>query len=182
MLPVTWLEVVSPTRSRRSSHFRSRTRRNRSLAMAGIERLEDRSLLVAALVVPLDPTLDQIGFQPVVVQAFDDPNTPEQEAWVAFGIFDTGASVVTLSANDSFFFQPPFPIKIPNGAVADGIGGTLTGDVSQPVSVLVDGFDAASLEFEEIIPGVLFPNFTFDLNGAITTPGCRCLSARCPTA
>jgi len=169
MLPVTWLEVVSHTRSRRS--FRSGKRRSLPLAVATIERLEERSLLTTAVVVPLDPTLDQIGFQPVVVQAFDDPSTPEQEAWVAFGIFDTGASVVTLSVNDSFFFEPSFPIKVPGGAVAEGIGGILTGDVSQPVSVLLDGLDAATLEFEEIIPGVLFPNFTFDLASAINTPG-----------
>src|SRR5688572_30410720 len=141
---VRWLETA-PSRTRTVAAVRRRQQGNRWPAAAAIERLEDRALLVTAAVVPLDATLDQIGFQPAVVQAFDDPSTPEQENWIAFGIFDTGASVVTLGVNDHFFFEPPFPIRVPGGAVAEGIGGVLIGDVSQPVTVIVDGLSAASL-------------------------------------
>ncbi|MGC1272241.1 MAG: aspartyl protease family protein [Planctomycetaceae bacterium] len=173
-----------PHRTPSRPRLAGRSRKPRALwpATAGIERLEDRTLLVTTAVVPLDPALDQIGFQPAIVQAFDDPSTPEQENWIAFGIFDTGASVVTLSVNDGFFFEPPFPIKVPGGAVAEGIGGTLTGDVSQPVTVLIDGMDAASLEFEEILPGVLFPNFTFTLDGVIGVPGVQVFVGTLPDA
>lgn len=135
-----------------------------------VETLEDRTLLSGHTIeITLDPVLDQFGFQPVTVQALDDANTAEVENWVGFSIFDTGASVVTLSAlENELFFTPMVPIKVPGGAVAQGIGGLLTGDVSHPLTTTVDGLNATSLTFDADGFPIFEINFTPQ---SISVPG-----------
>jgi hypothetical protein len=92
-------------------------------------------------------------------------------AFVDFSIFDTGASVVTFSADFQAlaeFLGDPIPIKVPGGATAEGIGGWIQGDVSQPGTILAGGMNAMSLTFDK--DG--FPEFKIDLGttGA-ATPG-----------
>ncbi|MCU0981962.1 MAG: hypothetical protein MUF25_22645, partial [Pirellulaceae bacterium] len=97
-----------------------------------VEQLEDRRLLAGTTIdITLDRWLDQFGYQPEVSQAYED--------MVSLGsIFDTGASIVSFSATDQFLLDPfggggnGIPVKVPGGAQAEGIGGILTGDVSQP--------------------------------------------------
>src|ERR1700693_1338048 len=115
------------------SLLRSRRRR------LWLELLEER-LVLSDIVVPLDPTLDQFGDQILTVQGFDDPGR------TTFGIFDTGSSAVTFSSDDQDNFDATvgaIPIKVPGGAVAEGIGGSITGDVSQPGRILAAGLNAA---------------------------------------
>ncbi len=88
-----------------------------------------------------------------------------------FGIFDTGASVVTFSADFQYlaeFLGDPIPIKNPGGALAEGIGGWIQGDVSQPGTILVDGMNAMSLTFDE--SGFPVFEITLGTTGA-ATPG-----------
>src|SRR5262249_50756109 len=111
-----------------------------------VELLESRLTPSGDLTVALDPVIDQFGDQVLTLQAFDDP------ARTAFSIFDTGASAVTFSADDQeafSFFGTPIPIKVPGGAAAEGIGGAITGDVSQPGTILADGLHAAQLQFDQ---------------------------------
>ena len=138
-----------------------------------LEVLEPRCLLSSPgdVTIPLDPTLDQFGDQIVTIQTYTqgalDPNS---EAVGTFGIFDTGASAVTFSPDDATlfgFFNQPIPIRNPGGAVAGGIGGEITGDVSQPGTIVVDGMHASTLSFTP--DG--FPNFGFDFKTAASTPG-----------
>jgi hypothetical protein len=126
-----------------------------------VEQLEDRRLLAGNTIdITLDRWLDQFGYQPEVSQAYED--------MVSLGsIFDTGASIVSFSATDQFLLDPfggggnGIPVKVSGGAQAEGIGGILTGDVSQPGTVLVDGIhvnvwsgdifsDAGGLYFDQI--------------------------------
>ncbi len=112
------------------------------------ERLEARMVLSGggSLTVPLDPAFDQFGDQVLTIQAYGDGSH------AAFGIFDTGASAVTFSADDQAVFQGDgagIPIKVFGGASADGIGGGVTGDVSSPGMILADGMHAASLSFDD---------------------------------
>ena len=116
-------------------------RRPRRFHRFGWEQLESRWLLAGGDVdLTLDVWLDQFGYQPEISQAYEDK--------VSFGsIFDTGASLVSFSATDQYLFESydtggggGIPIKVPGGAQAEGIGGMLIGDVSQPGTVLVDGF------------------------------------------
>ena len=125
-------------------------RRRRARAL---EVLEPRCLLSSPgdVTIPLDPTLDQFGDQIVTIQTYTqgalDPNS---EAVGTFGIFDTGASAVTFSPDDATlfgFFDQPIPIRNPGGAVAGGIGGEITGDVSEPGTIIADGMHASSLSF-----------------------------------
>src|SRR5262245_46771480 len=106
-------------------HTPSRAARRTAL---GVEQLEPRLVLSGpdTLEVPLDPLLDQFGDQVVTVQAYGDPIR------TGFSIFDTGASAVTFSADDQDLFafnSSPIPVKVPGGALAEGIGGAITGDV-----------------------------------------------------
>ncbi len=128
------------------------TTKNRQRRLGRCERLEPRQLLVVpagGLDLTLDADLDLFGFQPVGFQVVQYENAGGQEfEQVAFSIVDTGASVVSLSVLDQFFFDfngAGVPIKVAGGAEAEGIGGVLTGDVSQPVTVKVTGMQAASL-------------------------------------
>jgi hypothetical protein len=80
---------------------------------------------------------DRSGNQIPAIQAYDDPGRS------AMSIFDTGSSAITFSYADQSRFTAagdPIPIKVPGGAVADGIGGKVTGDVSQPGTILAGGF------------------------------------------
>ena len=132
-----------------------------------LERLEERTLLSNPVVgsdgsvtITLDEVFDLFGFQPVGIQAFDDR--------ASFAIVDTGASVITFSHFDQFLFKlgnDPIPIKVPNGAEAHGIGGTLIGDVSEPGTMQVDGLHVASLTFDKW--GFPEFQFAFDENSAI---------------
>jgi len=154
-------------RRQNHQHAASRRRRGQVRTAAGgrriqLELLERRELLYhgptvlpdGSMVVGLDESLDQFGFQPAMFQAY--------EGQADFSIFDTGASVVTFSATSQFFFQffgsDGIPIKVPCGASAEGVGGTLTGHVSQPGTVMADGLHVARLMFDEFG----FP--VFDIN------------------
>jgi hypothetical protein len=135
--------------------------------------LEPRCLLTGGptITVPLDPTLDQFGDQIVTVMTYTSgAPDPTQQAVGTFGIFDSGASAVTFSPDDASlfdFFGQPIGIKNPGGAVAGGIGGEVTGDVSEPGYITADGMHASSLSFTS--DG--FPNFGFDFTTAASTPG-----------
>ena len=104
------------------------------------------SSLGVEIQVDLDPSLDRFGSQIGTIQLYKD-----DLGWrSAFGIYDTGASVVTWSAIDQAS-QTPVPIKVPGGAEAEGIGGTLTGDVSEPGEIWVAGmraFDIMTLDVD----------------------------------
>ena len=131
----------------------------RRQAWLGAEWLEVRLALAGPtqLTIPLDPTLDQFGDQVETIQAFGDSSR------AAFGLFDTGASAITFSAADQEIFDflgGPIPIKAPGGARAEGVGGSVTGDVSQPGKVLADGLHASSLTFDR--QG--FPIFNINLD------------------
>ena len=127
-----------------------------------VERLEERLLLSSPEVGPdgsvtitLDEVFDQIGFQPVGIQAYNDQ--------AAFTIMDTGASVIAFSYFDQVLFEfggQPIPIKVPNGVEATAIGGTLVADVSYPGTVRADGLHVATLTFDEWG----FPIFAFDFD------------------
>jgi hypothetical protein len=112
-----------------------------------VEALEGRLVpaVPPTLTIPLDPTLDQFGDQVVAVQGYGDASH------AAFSIFDTGASAITFSADDQANFTDlggGIPIKVPGGASASGIGGDITGDVSEPGTILADGAHAISLTFD----------------------------------
>src|SRR5438105_4728194 len=111
----------------------ARLSRKKQRSRLYLEGLEDRRLL-SLITVPLDPTLDQFGDQIITVQAYQD----ESRATIN-SIFDTGASAVTFGVDDQGFFLNDIAIKVPGGAQADGIGGSITGDVSEPGTILADG-------------------------------------------
>src|SRR5438445_11437576 len=108
-----------------------------------LEVLESRLPPTGPLVVaPRDPTVDQFGQQIVTVQAYADPSH------ATFSVFDTGASAITFSAKDQAAFASlgaAIPILNPGGALAEGIGGVVTGHVSRPGTVIADGMQAVSL-------------------------------------
>src|SRR5439155_12169248 len=85
-----------------------------------------------------------------------------------FSIFDTGASAITFSATDQTNYLDPIAIKVPGGANADGIGGSITGGVSQPGDILADGLHAATLTFDQF--GFPLFDLNFGPNTAVT-PG-----------
>jgi uncharacterized repeat protein (TIGR01451 family) len=106
--------------------------------------LEDR-LAPANLTIELDPVIDQFGNQFEVIQIYRDESGDRQ----TFGIFDTGASPVTFSWVDQFFFTELLELPIPTipGATveAQGVGGTLSGAVSRPGTILADGLHALDI-------------------------------------
>src|SRR5712692_7070936 len=90
------------------------------------------------------PVTSPYGDEIVTVQAYNDTSR------AAFGIFDTGASAITFSAEDQDRFIDngnTIPIMIHGGATANGFGGVVTGDVSQPGTILASGLHAASMSF-----------------------------------
>ena len=134
------------------------------------EQLEPRLVLTGptSLTIPLDATLDQFGDQVMTVQAYGDASR------ATFGIFDTGASAVTFSPDDQTLFQflnAGIPIKVAGGAQASGIGGDITGDVSQPGTILADGLHASGLSFD----AQGFPVFSFSLGGGAAADNVQAL-------
>ncbi|HUT92052.1 MAG TPA: Calx-beta domain-containing protein [Thermoguttaceae bacterium] len=127
-----WLHRSTRRRTPFGRRFRGRFRR------PVMEQLERRLLLAnGSFEITLDPIFDMFGFQPETTQFYENQGS-------LGSIFDTGASVVTFSAVDQLLMDPfgggsGIPIKVPGGAEAEGIGGMLTGDVSEPGTVLVDG-------------------------------------------
>ena len=109
--------------------------------------------------VDLDPFLDRFGSQLETIQIYRDGSGDR----AAYSIYDTGASVITWAAEDQGA-GIPIPIKVPNGAEAEGIGGTLVGDVSQPGTVLSVGMDAIRYTSE-------FPYVEYDFSNAAFVPG-----------
>src|SRR5438067_10193939 len=113
-----------------------------------LEHLEHRLAPAGlTLTIALDHVLDEFGNQIITVQAY------ESDARSAFGIFDTGASALTFSAGDQGRFTAlgiPIPIKVPRGAVAEGLGGPIIGDISNPGTILADGLHAANLSFDSL--------------------------------
>ena len=109
--------------------------------------------------VDLDPFLDRFGSQIETIQIYRDVSGDR----AAYSIYDTGASVITWAAADQAE-GIPIPIKVPNGAQAEGIGGTLIGDVSQPGTVLSVGMDAARYTS-------VFPYIEYDFSNAAFVPG-----------
>jgi hypothetical protein len=120
-----------------------------------------------SLTVPLDPANDQFGAQIETVQAYEDAAGTR----VTFGIFDTGSSVVSFSADDQAtfdFFGTPIPVLSYGGAQADGIGGSITGDVSFPGTIWVGGIHAATVTLDDFG----FPSVTIDFGtDSVVTPG-----------
>lgn len=110
--------------------------------------------------VELDSYLDRFGSQIEMIQIYQDGSGDR----AAYSIYDTGASVITWSAADQDASLPPIPIKAFDGAEAEGIGGTLTGDVSQPGTVLAVGLDAIQFTSD-------FPFVEYDFSGAAFVPG-----------
>jgi hypothetical protein len=116
------------------------------------------------LTVPLIPEFDQFGSQIEVVQVYEDADGQR----ATFGIYDTGASVITLSATDQLYYDllaQPVPIKVPNGARADAIGNPLIGDVSMPGTVFADGMHAVNLSDLDLL------EVGIDLSSAAAVPG-----------
>ncbi|RMF99707.1 MAG: hypothetical protein D6741_08045, partial [Planctomycetota bacterium] len=117
------------------------------------------------LEIPLIPELDWYGDQIETVQIYESGG----EKRAAFGIWDTGASVVTLSAADQEGFAlqgNPVPIKVSGGAQAGAIDGTVVGDISQPVSFWADGIHAVTFNWSG-----LSLDAAFDLSGGVSVPG-----------
>jgi Aspartyl protease/FG-GAP-like repeat len=110
-----------------------------------VELLETRLTPAGPLVlVPLNPSMDQFGRQIVTVQAYGDPNH------AVFSVFDTGSSAITFCVNDRATLAAagvPIPVLNPGGALADGVGGLINGDVSMPGTIIADGLHAASMSF-----------------------------------
>ena len=120
------------------------------------------------LQVPLFPGFDQYGNQFEVVQAFDYGG----QRSITSGIYDTGASLVSFSALDQEFFfgfqgYPQIPLS---GATdtADAIGGTLTGDVSRPGTVLAAGGSSISIDFNNL-------TFAYNLSNPVSIGGIQAL-------
>jgi len=121
----------------------------------------DACLAVQTVSVPLVPEFDRFGGQIETVQAYELDGVPRY----MFGIYDTGASVITISATEQMFFEPPIPVKVPGGATADGIGGRLTGDVSYPGTIKADGLHAFQIDLS--LPDL----YTINLGQAAVVPG-----------
>jgi len=118
---------------------RSHARRRLHLQL---EILETRLTPAGLLIEPLNPALDQFGQQIVTVQAYGDPTH------AAFSVFDSGSSAITFSAKDQAEFASlgaAIPILNPGGALAQGIGGFVTGDVSMPGTIIADGMHAVTM-------------------------------------
>lgn len=161
----TWLLRPWP-RSHQSrptslNRFRARPR----MARPALEPLEER-LVLNAPTIPLNPYNDEFGAQIQTVTQFGDPNR------ITLGILDTGASPITVSPDDQASFAgaygnpDPIPVKVAGGASAQGIGGSITGDVSKPVTVLTDGLHAGSLSLD-------FNTFNFSITASFTASSAR---------
>src|SRR5438067_6353029 len=118
-----------------------------------LEWLEDR--LAPSVTVSLDPVADMFGPQVVTVEARNDP------AHAVFALFDTGASAFGFTNADQDYFTKvgdAIPVKVAGGAKAEGIGGTVIGEVSQPGTLRIDGLHAATMIYDQF---QIIPRFTF---------------------
>jgi hypothetical protein len=105
-----------------------------------IELLEGRTVpSQVAPTITLDPGNDEFGAQVQTVTQLGNSGR------VTLGIFDTGASPITVAVDDQAGFGSPLPVKVAGGGSGDGIGGSVTGDVSQPITILTDGMHAANV-------------------------------------
>jgi predicted aspartyl protease len=132
---------------------RSRARRRFTLSL---EILESR-LALTSVTIAMDPTLDQTGAQIQTVMAYGSA------ALATTGVLDTGASVISFSADDRASFDSAgtsIPVKVTSGAQAAGIGGDITGDVSQPAMILADGIHAANITYDSLG----FPQYDVQFN------------------
>ncbi len=139
-----------------------------SLALVGIggRSVSAQTPVPSTLEVPLFPGFDQFGNQFEVVQAYENDQGVKS---ITAGIYDTGASVVTFSWLDQDFFfpiqgYPPIPTILGAVATADAIGGTLTGQVSQPGRIYAAGASALNIDFNNFA-------FTYDLTNAVSVGG-----------
>jgi len=136
--------------------------------------------------VTLDPVFDALGFQPEIVQGFGDlvldpdTGTMQPEYGWTYGIFDTGASPVTLSYKDQEgedfgggLSLPglELPILVEGGAGAEGVGGELWGDVSVPLTFTADGLHAWEIVWEDPGTGEGFPIPSANWDTAAAVPG-----------
>jgi hypothetical protein len=118
----------------------------------------------ADLQINLNPTDDQVGGQIETIQVYQ--NGPND--WMTFGLYDTGASVVTISYWEQFFYYelletPAIPSLPGSVATAQGIGGSLSGRVSEPGTVMADGLHA--LLIDELL------NISYDPDSMAQVPG-----------
>ena len=104
----------------------------------------------------LDPSIDTVGQQILTVQTYTSGTTTVLD----LGIYDTGAAVVSFAAYANEYF--PQPHLNPGGAGGQGINGRVIGDVSQPGTILVGGFQDFSINVD-------VEAFTFDVSVA-TSP------------
>jgi hypothetical protein len=104
----------------------------------------------------LDPSIDTVGQQILTVQTYTSGTT----AVLDLGIYDTGAAVISFAAYANEYF--PQPHRNPGGAGGQGINGRVIGDVSQPGTVLVGGFQDFSVNVD-------VETFDFDV-GISTSP------------
>jgi hypothetical protein len=144
-----------------------RARRNQAPALEFFESRVVPSTSPTSVTVPLDPMADQFGAQIETVQAYEDAAGMR----VTFGIFDTGSSVVSFSADDQATFDysgMALPVLVPGGAQADGIGGSITGDVAQPATIWADGIHAANVTLDDF--GFPLVDISFG-NDAAVAPG-----------
>lgn len=124
-----------------------------------LDRLELRCLFAGDLQIDLWPELDQFGGQIEVVMGYKLPGETDEQARIAFALYDTGASVITYAASDQQLFElttSAIPIKVPGGATADAIGGELVGDVSMPGEIIADGMHAMNFTGDVLEMGIDF--------------------------
>jgi hypothetical protein len=160
MLQRPWQRLLRPPTSRAKNHKTFKRQRVRP----AVEQLEGR--LVLSQTITLVPANDEFGAQIQTVTQFGDSNR------ITLGILDTGSSPIAVSPDDQATFADalgnpdPIPVKVAGGASADGIGGSITGDVSKPITILTDGLHAASLNID-------LTNFIFTTTANFTSSSAR---------
>ena len=122
-------------------------------AIAGVIALA-ALLVVGSTATALDPiqlvpAIDSIGQQIATVQVYNSGDGKGDR--ITYGIYDTGASVVTYGYQDldglSAMGQS-IGVKVADGAQASGLGGILIGDVSVPGTVTVVGMSGVNVDFD----------------------------------
>jgi hypothetical protein len=114
------------------------------------------SLRAQNLEIPLIPDYDTVGDQIEAVQGYYGAGDSADQMWISWGIYDTGASVVTLSATDQLIYSltsQPIPTKPGVETVAQGVNGSVIGEVSQPGYVVSDGLHIFNFDIENILNG-----------------------------
>jgi hypothetical protein len=133
--------------------------RSSSLLCAGVAAAWLASVAAAIEITrTLDPSIDTVGQQILTVQTYTSGTT----AVLDLGIYDTGAAVISFAAYANEYF--PQPHLNPGGAGGQGINGRVIGDVSQPGTVLVGGFQDFSVDFD---------SETLEFNAGISTSPTR---------